>query len=340
MIFEGVANLTPTENKLRNFSRICKLVGDYGGVVEYKELINIVLKDPTFKRGKRGKEGIYTKTIERHINIAEKLGILYRSNQDVDLSSLGRSLYELLKKIDNSEENLDDSEKIFYFMILFSQPTVIQLVFLLKSMENKGKLNKDKVIRKYIQSLLTLPPNVKIFDRTYLRECLRKKETRGVFPRGVINKFECMRGWLRDLGLIKTKGLGLTPSGRRVLSELKSEQENIHSLYSFVTQNVMKLAQSVLNPTARFPLFDKNNAKHMQLFESLFIKAYKKFYRPSIKMSDLIAIRTWLLIRLLVVENIILEINDFNYLIENKVMKGTLKSIARDEKGRLAYVEI
>jgi hypothetical protein len=78
----------------------------------------------------------------------------------------------------------------------------------------------------------------------------------------------------------------------------------------------------------------------MKLFRDLFTEAYKKFYRPSIKMSDLIAIRTWLLIRLLVSENIVLEIRDFNHLVENQVMKGVFKSISRNGKGRLAYVEI
>jgi hypothetical protein len=316
------------------------LIGDRGGSVGYIELIELVIKEPSIKRGKGGREKRYTKTIERSIGIMNKLGIITRFNDTIELNSYGKVLYELIKNRNLEEESLEIPEKLFYFIILFSQPVALQLTLLLKSIKNNEGASRDKIIRNYIELLLSLPSNIEIFDRIYLRECLQNWDTRGKFPLGIINKFECMRGWLKDLGLIKIKGLELTISSKKILEKISGTEGNLEiPSFQMVKENVVKLSQLVLNPTSSFPLFDEADTYHTQIFNNLFLEAYRKFYCPSIKMSDVVAIRTWIIIQLLISKNIILELKDFDKYLEKQVKEGILKSVSKNDKGELGYVE-
>lgn len=336
MILKGIANLTPTENRLRNFSRICKLVGDSKGVIEYGELVNEIILDPSISRGKGGIEQRYTKTVERHIRIMMDLGILDKSNGEIDMSSPGRALYELIKDRDKHEENLETSEKIFYFITLFSERVAVQLLLLLKSLGNKRNESKNDKIKDYIQSILALPPDVEIFNKEYLRECLRRYETHENFPKGIINKFDCMVGWLNDLEL--TKKRVLTLAGKKILSEVKVSPQEIWLRYQKIRENTISISQLLLN-LMKFPRFDEKKVEDIKIMNKLFREAYKKFYRPSIKMSDVVAIRTWLLIKLLVF-GLVMEKKEFDTFVIEQVRKEIFKSVANDDKGKLAYVEI
>lgn len=338
MILEGISNLTPTEDRLRNFSRICKLVAISNGVIPYEELIDRIISDPSIKRGKGGKEGRYTKTIERHIKIMKNLEILDKSDDDFFLLSLGKTLYELVKNKDNFEEDLENLEKIFYFVTLFSKPVGIQLSLLLKSIGNKKNKSKSDIIRDYIQSILSLPLNVRIFDRAYLKKCIQTFNKYEIFPIAITNKINCMKGWLKDLELI-TKEPRLTLAGEKILLEIGPSSQQVQSWYPKIGENVFRLSHYILSST-EFPTFDENSIEHEKAVINLFKTAYSKFYRPSIKMSDVPAVRMWLSINLLISENLIIEKRYFDTFLKNQVRKGNFKSIAQNDKGRLAYVEI
>jgi len=338
MILEGISNLTPTEDRLRNFSRICKLVAISEGVISYEGLIDRIIRHPSIKRGKGGREGRYTKTIERHIKIMKYIEILEKSNDDIFLPSLGKALYELVKNKDNFEENLEDPEKIFYFVALFSKPVAIQLSLLLKSIGKRENRSKNDIIKDYIQSVLALPPNMRIFDREYLKKCVQAFNKYEMFPIAMTNKINCMNGWLKNLELI-AKGPRLTPAGEKVLWGIRPSSQRVESWYPKIGENVSRLSHYILNST-EFPAFDENNIEHDKAVINLFKNAYSKFYRSSIKMSDVLAIRMWLSISLLISENLIIEKRDFDTFLKNQVTKGNFKSIAQNDKGRLAYVEI
>lgn len=338
MVLEGIANLTPTENKLRNFSRICKIVGDYKSVIEYKELVNKIFAEPSIRRGKGGKEKRYTKTIERHIKIMKDLEILTEYGGDISLASLGRAFYELIKDKSNVPEDLEPSGKAFYFITLFSEPVAIQLLLLLKSL-GKNIESKNEKVRDYVESILLLPPDIRIFDRGFLRKCLWKYKNEGIFPRSIMNKFDCMVGWLNDLGL--TKSLKLVPASDKILSEVKGEPHDVPVFYQRIQKKVVGLSIFLLNMKEEdVSNLDGTNPEHSSAFMNLFHDAYPKFYRPSIKMSDARAIGLYLAIRLLWAKNLVMERKDFEIFLKKQASEGVIRSLSKDDRGRLAYVEV
>lgn len=327
----GITDLTTTEGNLRNFSRICKLVHSHEPLSR-KRLIEFVKNYALIKRRNE-------KVIGRHISILENLGLLKKINGEFCLSSEGEVLYELIRDIDDREEKSSLHEKVFYFKAFFGQTTFAQLSLLLKVMrENEGKA-KDEVTAQYFKVILR--SGIRLWRRDALKRRLDKYERTSVLKRPEKNRFDCMKMWLRALGLIKN--LSLTPTGERVLSEIDLKQKltsNPLSCYKNTRNNIYRLACFLIKKQHGCIRFNYNNGKHRKIFLELFKEAYFKFERPTLRLSNVKSIGTWISLNLLVPHSIVLEEREFNSLVDKLYRDGIIESIVPGDYGKTTYVKI
>ena len=327
----GITDLTTTEGNLRNFSRICKLVHSHEPLSR-KRLIELVKNYAPIKRRNE-------KVIGRHISILKNLGLLKKINGEFCLSSEGEVLYELIRDIDDREEKSSLHEKVFYFKAFFGQTTFAQLSLLLKVMrENEGKA-KDEVTAQYFKVILR--SGIRLWRRDALKRRLDKYERTSVLKRPEKNRFDCMKMWLRALGLIKN--LSLTPTGERVLSEIDLKQRltsNPLSCYKNTRNNIYRLACFLIKEQQGCIRFNYSNGKHRKIFLELFKEAYFKFERPTLRLSNVKSIGTWISLNLLVPHSIVLEEREFNSLVDKLYRDGIIESIVPGDYGKTTYVKI
>lgn len=323
---EGITDLTTTEGKIRNFSRICKYV--LKGV-EHSQLIELIRNDPYCRRTNES-------VIDRHLKILEKLKIIKWQDTKYYLSDLGEVLYSIVKGIEDSREDLNLDEKIFYFKVMFCGVTFIQLSLLLKTIsENKGK-PKGEIMTEYFKFFLKI--RAKLWERGSIEDCLRKYQRTGIFSRSYENRFDTMKMWLQNLGLVKN--LDLTSIGKQILHEIDPEGQlplNLDLLYIKTCSNVYKLTRLFLEcPVVEF---NSTSDDHWKSFLDVFKRGYTQFERP-MKFSNIRAIKTWISIRLLVSHSIILEETIFDSLLYRMQEAGIIKSMMLGDDGKAAFVRL
>lgn len=325
---DGITDLTTTEGRLRNFSRICKHVFR---IHEYHQLLETIKSDPYIRRRSE-------KVINRHLKILEKWRIIRYQNSGYYLDDNGEVLYNIVKDIEDSKEELDLMEKIFYFITMFTGVTFAQLSLFLRTIDKEEGQKKNEIMVKYFKLFLRI--QTKLWMRSSIEECLTKYRKSGHFPRSYENKFDTMKMWLEELGLIK--GLSITRIGRKILNEIDPNDEllsKINILQKRTVHNIYKLARFFLKNCITIE-FNYASKDHWELFIKIFKEAYMRFLRPTLGFSNIRSIRRWVPLRLLVDYGIIFEETEFDSFLYKLRRRGIVKSLILGDDGKVAFVRL
>jgi hypothetical protein len=200
MMFEGVSDITSTEGNLKNFTRICLLIGDKA--VERRTLLSKIKNDKLIHRKNE-------KVIGRHLSIMTKLNIIGSELEMYRLLPNGKMLFQYAQESDISGQELSDHEIIFYFTTLFTGKTLPQLALLLHTLKNNDSATKEELVYQYYNNYLKT--HLQIWNRESLERRLHEYETSKKIQRAEENRFDCMIKWLESIRLVSSNKL--TQSG-------------------------------------------------------------------------------------------------------------------------------
>lgn len=314
-MIKGITNITHIEGKLERFSKICKLIKPHQRI-KRKKLVSLI----------KDKIGLTNNTvIDRHINVLKKFGIILVIEETIILSSEGKVFYQFInEKADSKKFSL--KEKLFYFRLLFTSATE-QLVTLLETInENKDKTRKDIIIEYFNKKLVQ---NVWWRSKNILQKNLAKFEESKSVPEFLEKKFKCMEMWLESLSLLERKNnfLKITNIGEIILAKAKEYNMILNDkIYELTSKLVIK------------PMDNFDYSKHKSMFLLLLKESYPKFISES-NLSDLIAIRSYILVNLLL-KNLVLEEKKFNEVLQELWSDGVIRSVIANRKGKPAYIVI
>lgn len=325
---KGISDITSSEGNLKRFSRICKLLHSQK-LITWAEIITLI-KDKLIKNSKV--ELTNEKVIKRHIMIMINLGILESRDGGIIISSEGKVLFELLKN-DNRNDELILTEKIFYLRALFIN-VFFQLYTLLKTIKKNEERSKYLIIIDYFSRIINSP--FQLWRKETLRRGLDIFYTRQKIQRGLENKFECIRNWLRQLELLDRRNLILSKYGLSLLNDIEQRGHNL-------SERIYEIANMYLDDNSKIGIFSRlnyYNEEHRDLFIKLFRTAYSLFEIPQLKMSDIKAIRRYVCIKIISDYKITIEEKDFNQLINNLLKDNIVKTIMSGDDRKIAYVSM
>jgi hypothetical protein len=326
MIWEGISDLTSTEGNLKNFTRICEIVGDRP--IEKNTLVGQIQANTEIKRTSE-------KVIERHLSIMSKLSIVSEEPELLRLSPYGKILLHSAKEQSNSNgEFLNDHEKLFFFTNLFSGKALPQLALLLLTIENKDAATKGDLVYAYYKNYLKT--HLQIWNRETLERRLHEYETTRKIARAEVNRFDCMVQWLENLGLIS--GNELTKSGSIFLRLQPSPNIQADAWFDYqqrITNEIFFLAASSLwqKDFRRFELqSDSDNA----LFLGYIRDALHQFGNKSSRTVSSIYFNHWVPSELLLHNRIYCSKKDLDELLDrfynNKVIISVMAGDYKKEE--------
>lgn len=267
----------------------------------------------------------------------EKLGIIRWQDTGYYLADLGEVLHVIVKDTDDACEELSVGEKAFYFRALFYGPTFAQLALLLNVLAKNVGASRQKMTAEYFRSVLN--SRVRLWKPGYVKSALKEYEEKGMLPRSCMNRFDTMRMWLHALGLLKN--FNLTEAGYSILWEIDPGNrlpEDLDTLHARCRDRVYLLIGCLLGILTT--KFNPNLNAHWKLFLEAFRKGYELFERPSIRLSNVRAIKTWICIYLLLSHNVCLEETEFESNLYRLEREAVVRSIIRGDDGKMAYVSI
>ena len=282
MAWEGISDITSTEGNLKNFTRICHLLGEK--TVERKLLV-VQIRETTEIRRKN------EKVIERHLSILEKIQLIESEGEFCRLSPFGKMLYQHSKELDLSKSGLSEPEKLLYFKILSTGKTLPQLALLLYTMDNNKDVTKEELIYRYNKNYLKT--HLLIWNRSTLERRLHEYETAQKLRRPEQNRFDCMIQWLKDIGMIS--GNRLNQSGINFLkfqpiSDIQSMDWSEYRERIF--EQIFYLGTFVLK-NSHFEKFNINSEKHTKSFLKYVGDAFILFGNKSAKTLSSIYFTNW-----------------------------------------------
>jgi hypothetical protein len=170
---------------------------------------------------------------------------------------------------------------------------------------------------------------------------LEKYEKYGILQRPEENRFDCMRMWLQQLGLVKK--LILTPVGKHVLSKIDPNNMllfNIPACHSKTQENIYEIASLLVEKKRHFAKFNFDDQKQRKIFMKLFKDAYFKFEKPMLGLANMNAVVTEISLNLLTEYGIILEEKEFNVLLDKLFKKRIIESIVPGDYGETTYIKV
>jgi len=312
-----LSDITTSESSLKRFSQICKLF--------HPHALTLLTSVQLIKK----QMGLTNRAvIGRHLRIMKKLNILKKVADGYALSSEGRALYEFIKE--ENEILLNPYEKIFYFDSLFGeQPHASQFYIFLEAVTVNPQ-NKSMMIKSYFELILNSP--TRIWPRDKLKFGLDAYIRNNKFPRSFTNRFECMEGWLKELGILEGKGndLRLSTTGEE-LHARRRDLEILGDIFSFSSIFINK-------PPYSLPQLTYERDKEM-IFDLIKL-AYQKFEIPQLRAAALQTIKEWVCITALVDKNFVMEKKTFETFVHNLYDNGKVRSLILGRDGKLAYIVI
>lgn len=323
MSWKGISDLTTTESNIRNFTRICHLIGE-GGIDE-NHLVKLIRSDHTIRRTN-------IKVIKRHLSILKHLRFVAKDLGLCRLNSFGKMLCILTINEDPSESDISETERMLYFRAFLTGKTLPQLALVLHTLYNNEDLPRNEIIHRYYENFLKT--RLVIWDRIDLRRRMNSYELKGNFRRPEINRFDCMRYWLEHLGLVfKSK---LTEAGTKFvefepLGDLKSiiwskYRDKITEHISYLFAFVQGCDVDEFTPAFRM---------HNELFNKYFKDAYSIFGNKTLKTLDWVYVHNWIPINLFFHDRLYILRNITKSLVadlyKNKVIESFIPGDYKDE---------
>jgi len=96
----------------------------------------------------------------------------------------------------------------------------------------------------------------------------------------------------------------------------------------------------VCGEPGRLPEFDYQSKEQRERFLSLLNDAYALFELPELHVSDVVSIRLYVCIKLMVEGHSLLDEFSFGQLIRTLSREGTIQSIMTGRNGKLAYISL
>jgi hypothetical protein len=335
LTWEGISDITSTEGDLRNYTRICGIIGER--VIEKKVLVAQIKDNKEIHRKS-------DKVIERHLSILSKLGVIESEMENgrelFRLLPNGKILYQYSKEIESTEKSLSKHERLFYFRLLLTGNTLPQLAILLYTVENNEGLAKDELVFRYYKNYLK--SHLRIWKRESLDKRLRDFETNNKMKRSERNRFDCMIQWLKSLRLVNSNALMET--GKKFLQAhpiLDIQSEGWWFDYQQkVSDDIFYFAKQILE-TQSFRNFDINSEKDNTLFLKYVKEAMNLFGNKSTGTLNSLYLTDWAPCELLLHENVYCSKTNVKTLIENLYSKKIILSVmAGDYKNELNLLRI
>lgn len=305
-IINGLVGIT-SELQLWRFSSIANIINEFSGKIE-KRTFEIIGTRTRIKK---------KETLDRQFSIMRRLKLIEGEGDVQILTGLGKALAKLSTA---TTKQLSLEEKIFFFTLLFTSVTKVQLIILLQIIESMDGSSKNQIIINYFKTDLA-----KTLWKTSLKN-VKKLEEENKMTSFLTNKFSCLSGWLVELDLIKINNENIfSLTNSKIVNSLSSDN---------VLKQIYQLASTVYRLSAR----KFNDDLDWSIFEKYFMEAYKIFVVGSNKSSDINAIRKFVSITLLTKERIILEDEQFDLKIDTLISKKKIRSIMLGRDGKPAYV--
>lgn len=321
--FAFITDITSTEGNLQTFSAICAILdlNKYSFSQFLPRIVHVIQSESS-------------KVVSRHLRIMEKLSIIEKKGNVYTLSAEGRAFFDLLPKEQLVRNSLTDYEKVFFFRWLFSRyyPQIAYFLEALSEFPQERKI----LILKYFSKILESPV------KSWRKETIEK--SLGILREGKIssffaNKFGCVEGWIKHLGIVKNTVLTL--EGNRLVNKLTDEgflpfSNETLKMVNKMKENLHLLASTLLRKRTT-ECFNHENTEHVSLFRSLFMESLPRFSVEP-KMTNLGSIRSWVCCKFLVDHGVILEYTHVNTLVEELWREGVIRSVMSDQTGRPTYV--
>jgi hypothetical protein len=308
----GISDITSSEGKLERFTQICELIGleKRLTIKRAEELIEKRIGSPFHNR----------KVTQRHLVILEKIGLIEKIGEIYILSSEGKALYELVRKLSRTD-GLSFEEKIFYFKTLFTSILKNQLIKFLEVIRDHEGEERKKIIGFFFRTELAR----NLWSETVIKRNLIRLES-GKIPTFFQNKFGCMEMWLRDLDLVKKlkEKMELEAGTKMFLAKIAKENNLKDKIYELTR---IALACEAMP-------FDY--IKHKDDFLRVFKEAYSLFETRT-EISDIRSIRTFVCIDLLT-RKIKMEEEEFYIAVKKLWKEGIIRSVMLGRNGKPAYV--
>jgi len=312
-----LSDLTTSEGQLTRFTQIChalrpegKLRGDRlaGLTRERVGLTNI-------------------KVIRRHIRVMEVLNLIDYEDGLYSLSSEGRALWALTPG--EPSRILSLAEKILYLRSLAIRVPIQFTSVLTAISENTGQ-PREHIINSYGKRLLNHLIPWK--DAETIRFRLSKEPPS--IPRKLQNNFDCLLLWLKQMGLVDAKRLRTTKLGEELArAQATQGMEHMKTIYRVASAYVC-------GEPGCLPEFDYQSKKQRERFLSLFNDAYALFELPELRVSDVVSMRLYVCIKLMVEGHPLLDELSFGQLIRTLSHEGTIQSVMTGRNGKLAYISL
>lgn len=312
-----LTDLTTSEGQLTRFTQICHVLHPEGK-----------LRGDRLAGLTREKVGLANiKVIRRHIRVMEVLNLIDYEDGLYSLSSEGRALWALTPGEPGRILNL--AEKILYLRSLAIYiPTQFTSVLAAIS-ENTGQ-PREHIINSYGKRLLNHLIPWKDADTVRFR---LSKEPPSI-PRKLQNNFDCLLLWLKQIKLVDLQELQITKLGEELTrAQATQGMEHMKMIYRVASAYVY-------GEPGCLPEFDYQSKKQRERFLGLFNDAYALFELPELHVSDVVSMRLYVCIKLMVEGRLLLDELSFGQLIRTLSHERIIQSVMTGRNGELGYISL
>jgi hypothetical protein len=311
-----VIDLTTSEGRLDRFTSICHMLPSRG------------VSSIGALRGEIERELGLTnaKVVRRHLRAMETLGSLVRDEPGYALSKEGRVVRVLVPWRSRQARPLGTAEKVFYLRTL-TVHVPLQLESMLLAISGVSSRDGQRCLADYARRLVKV--GVPWKDADLIAQGLTRQP--GPLPRKLRNNFDCLRLWMRQLGLVESEGLVLTPMGRWLAANMERPAERRETIY------VAGSAYVCGSPGCLRTYDDRRD--RWELTEML-RDAYSRFGTPGLGMASVVSIALYVCIQGVVRNRWVLSEDRFEMVLRSLARGGVVESLMTGRDGTLAYMSL